>query len=97
MGTLTLPGGAAPTYDFAKIFQKLNEIEIIWTPRGCARFAEILLNLYSVDFLTFTLQLPIQTSLSVVPERQVFVSSLESCQNFSKTSTPQRGTRDPPP
>ena len=30
------PGGA-PTYDFAKISQKLHEIEIIWTPRrGCA-------------------------------------------------------------
>ena len=24
----------APTYDFAKIFQKLHEIERIWTPRG---------------------------------------------------------------
>ena len=28
-----LPGGA-PTYDFAKISQKLDEIERIWTPRG---------------------------------------------------------------
>ena len=28
-----LPGGA-PTYDFAKIFQKLHEIERIWIPRG---------------------------------------------------------------
>ena len=28
-----LPGGA-PTYDFAKISQKLHEIERIWTPGG---------------------------------------------------------------
>ena len=34
------------------------------------------------------MQLPIQTSLSVAPELQVFVSSLENCQIFSKTSTP---------
>ena len=63
---------------------------------GCARFAEfvqnfsehqILWTLCSVDFHTFTLQLPIQTLLSVAPELHVFVSSLE---NFSKTSTPQR-------
>ena len=26
--------GAAPTHDFAKISQKLHEIESIWTPRG---------------------------------------------------------------
>ena len=30
-----LPGrGGAPTYDFAKISQKLHEIERIWAPRG---------------------------------------------------------------
>ena len=31
-----LPGGGtgAPTYDFAKISQKLHEIERIWTSRG---------------------------------------------------------------
>ena len=28
----TLRGGGAPTYDFAKISQKLHEIERIWTP-----------------------------------------------------------------
>ena len=28
------PRGGAPTYDFAKIPQKLHEIERIWTPRG---------------------------------------------------------------
>ena len=27
-------GGGAPTYDFAKISQKLHEIERIWTPGG---------------------------------------------------------------
>ena len=28
------PQGGAPTYDFARISQKLHEIERIWTPRG---------------------------------------------------------------
>ena len=55
--------------------------------QGCARFPkfvqnfserQILWSLCSVDFHTFTLQLPIQTSLSVAPELQVFVSSLEN-------------------
>ena len=32
----------APTYDFAKFFQKLHEIERIWTPRG-ERVSKILL------------------------------------------------------
>ena len=27
-------GGGVPTYDFAKISQKLHEIERIWTPGG---------------------------------------------------------------
>ena len=30
-------GGGAPTYNFAKISQKLHEIERIWTPRGGGR------------------------------------------------------------
>ena len=64
---------------------------------GCARFPEfvqnfsehqILWSLCSVDFHTLILQLPIQTPHSVAPELQVFMSSLENCQNFSKTSTP---------
>ena len=64
---------------------------------GCARFPDfvknpserqILWSLCSVDFHTFTLQLPIQTLHSVAPELQVYVSSFENCQNFSKTSTP---------
>ena len=72
--------------------------------QGCARFPEfvqnfsehqILWSLCSVDFHTLTLQLPIQTPHSVAPELQVFMSSLEKCQNFSKTSTPQvSGNRD---
>ena len=54
-------------------------------PLGCARFAEIWLkyfefhilwSLSSVDFHTFTLQLPIQTQNSVAPDLQAFVSSL---------------------
>ena len=48
----------------------------------------MLLSLRSVDFRTLTLQLPIQTPHFVAPELQIFVSSLENCQNFSKTSTP---------
>ena len=36
-------GGGAPTYDFAKISQKLHEIERIWTPRGGGRASKILL------------------------------------------------------
>ena len=64
---------------------------------GCARFPDfvknsserqILWSLCSVDFHTLTLQLPIQTLHSVAPELQVFVSSLENHQNFSKMSTP---------
>ena len=33
-GGAPTPRGGAPTYDFAKISQKLYEIERIWTPRG---------------------------------------------------------------
>ena len=45
----------------------------------CWNFTErqILWSLCSVDFHTFTLQLPIQTLHSVAPELQVFVSSLK--------------------
>ena len=35
-GGANSPGGV-PTYDFAKFFQKLHEIERIWAPRGGAR------------------------------------------------------------
>ena len=35
-GGANSPGGV-PTYDFAKISQKLHEIERIWTPGGGAR------------------------------------------------------------
>ena len=45
----------------------------------CLKFTErqVLWSLCSVDFRTFTLQLPIQTLHSVAPELQVFVSSLK--------------------
>ena len=64
--------------------------------QGCAHFPEflqnfserqILLSLCSVVFHAFTLKLPIQTSLSVVPKLPV---SLRSGENFSKTSTSLR-------
>ena len=67
--------------------------------QGCARFPEILQNvserqilcsLCSVVFHAFTLILPIQTSLSVLPELPVCLRSGENCPNFSKTNTPQR-------
>ena len=35
------------------------------------------------------LQLPIQTSLSVVPKFPVYTHSGENCKTFRKTSTPQ--------
>ena len=66
--------------------------------QGCACFPEFTQNfserqifwsLCSVDVHTFTLQLPIQTPHGVAPELQVFVSSLENCPNFRKTSTTQ--------
>ena len=53
-----------------------------WVPGVCSfcwNFSErqILWSLCSVDFHTFTLQLPIQTPHSVAPELHVFVSSLK--------------------
>ena len=66
---------------------------------GCARFPrfvqnfserQMLCSFCSVDFHTFRSQLPIQTLHSMAPELKDFVSLLENCQNFSKTSTPLR-------
>ena len=42
-----------------------------------------------VVFLASTLKLPIQTVHSVAPEFEVFVGSLENCQNFSKNEHTQ--------
>ena len=65
---------------------------------GCAHIPEFIQNfserqiLWSwclVDFHTLTLHLPIQILHFVVPELQLFVSSLENGANFRKTSTPQ--------
>ena len=42
----------------------------------------------SIDFHTFTLQLAIRTSLSVVLESKFLVSSLKKCQHFRNPSTP---------
>ena len=64
---------------------------------GCACFPDFLQNysegqiLWSLCLVVFhalTLNLPIQTSLSVVPKLQVCVRSGEKCQIFRKTSTP---------
>ena len=65
--------------------------------QGCARFSEFLQNFSErqivwrmclVGFLTLTLKLTIQTSLSVAAKLQVCVRSGEKCQKFRKTSTP---------
>ena len=56
-------------------WQNFTERQIVWS-------------LFSVVFHGLTLILPIQTSLSVAPELQGFVSSDEHCQNFRKTSIP---------
>ena len=61
---------------FPQFVQNFSERQILWS-------------LCLVDFHTFTLQLTIQTLHSVAPELQLFVSSLENCQNFIKTTTPQ--------
>ena len=64
---------------------------------GCACFPEftqnfsehqILWSLSLVDFHTLTLQLPIQTLHSVVPELQVFGEFTWKLPKFKKTSTP---------
>ena len=82
---------------FREDWANLENTVILVGSQGCARFLEFVQNfserqifgtLCSVDFHTFTLQLPIQTLHSVAPELQVFVSSLENCQNFSIMSTP---------
>ena len=59
---------------FPEFTQNFSERQILWS-------------FCSVDFHTLTLQLPIQTPHFVAPELQVFVSSLENCPNFRKTST----------
>ena len=52
VGAPTLQGEAAPTYDFAKTFQKLHEIERICTPKGVL----VLLKLYwAPDIVEFVL------------------------------------------
>ena len=53
-----------------------------WKPGVCSSSSnlterQIFMSFCSVDFHTLTLQLPIQTPNSVVPELQVFVSSLQ--------------------
>ena len=67
--------------------------------QACARLPEILQNfgerrilwsLCSVVFRPLTLKVPTKTSLHVVPKIQVYVRAGEKCENFSKTSTPQR-------
>ena len=60
---------------------------------GCARFPEILQNfskillrMCSVVFHALTLELPIQTLLSVAPRLPVSARSDEKCENFSNFS-----------
>ena len=51
-GGANSPGGA-PTYDFAKISQKLHEIERIWAPRGGAHPKFYYVDLPLLMFTTF--------------------------------------------
>ena len=64
---------------FPEIFQNFSELQILWS-------------LYSVVFHALTLKLPIQTSLSVVPNLPVYLSVHEKRPNFRKTSTPLENT-----
>ena len=59
---------------FPEFLQNFRECQILW-------------NLCLVVFLTFTLRLLIQTSLSVAPKLQVWVRSGENCENVRKTNT----------
>ena len=72
-----------------ELYQWICDFTFPWYKIQNYSDGQILWSLYSVDFHSLTLQLPIQTLHSVAPELQVFVSSLENCQNFSKTSTSQ--------
>ena len=54
----------------------LASVVLVFLNFGKKEF-QILWSLSSVDFHTLTLQLPIQTKISVAPELHVFVSSLE--------------------
>ena len=78
-----------------------NSCAVKWSQlrvtQECARFAEILQNfrerqilwsLCSVVFHALTLKLPIQTSVSVVPELTVSLSLQENCPNFRKRGHP---------
>ena len=49
---------------------------------------QILWSLCSAIIHALTLELPIQTSLSVAPKLQVSLRSDEKCEKFSETSTP---------
>ena len=63
-GGANSPGGGAPTYNFAKISQKLHEMERIWTPGGGGgRASKILLCRSTTG----------RVSKSVVKENELFI------------------------
>ena len=62
--------GEAPTYDFAKISQKLHEIERIWTPRG-GRASKILLCRSATGYCEMMIPSPVQ----VKPQMMLWVMS----------------------
>ena len=73
------PGKFTNSFTLGKVFKIVKETSGVCSFYRNFTERQILWSLCSVDFHTFTLQLPIQTLHSVVPELQVFVSSL----NFS--------------
>ena len=72
-------GGVLVFLNFWQFSRELKETGSSGVCSFCWNFTErqVLWSLCSVDFHTFTLQLPIQTPHSVAPELQVFVSSLK--------------------
>ena len=54
----------------------------------CGVLILLKLCVFLADFHTFALQLHMQTSVSMVPALQDFVSSLEKCQTFNKKGQP---------
>ena len=68
-------GGCLLCARFPKFMQNCSEHSILWS-------------FCSVDFLTFTLKLAIQSLLSVAPKLQVFACSREKCQKSAKQAHP---------
>ena len=71
-----------PSIYFRDVLVFLNFCKILVSTRFLWRMCPVV-------FHALTLELPIQTSLSVAPELPVYLSSAEKCEKVSETSTPQ--------